>query len=72
MFKQVGYALGWGMILRLALLRAVKDCHQCRSGPAFLVLYGSGLGWSSVGSLCQSSEVGPGYYCYLRQGPCGV
>jgi hypothetical protein len=31
-----------------------------------LVLYGSGLGWSCVGLLRQSSEVGPGYYLHLE------
>jgi hypothetical protein len=36
-----------------------------RSSPSNLVLYGSGLAWSCVDSLCQSSEVGPGYYFYL-------
>ena len=41
------------------------DCHQRRSSPANFVLYGSGLGWSCVGSLHQSSEVGPGCYCFL-------
>jgi len=32
---------------------------------ANLVLYGSDLGWSCVGSLCQSSGVGAGYLFYL-------
>jgi len=38
----------------------------CRSSPPNLVLYGSGLGWSCIGLLRQSFEVGPGYYLYFE------
>ena len=41
------------------------------SGPAELVLCGSGLGWSCAGSLCQSIGVGPGVLV-LSWGPCEV
>jgi hypothetical protein len=47
-FKQGWYTPD---LVSCALLHVFLDCHQCRSSPANLVLYRSGLGWSSVGSL---------------------
>jgi hypothetical protein len=41
---------GIHLILCLALLRVFQNC------PASLVLYISGLGWSSVGSFCYKLE----------------
>ena len=49
-----------------------KTAISVRSSPANLVLYVSGCCcWSSVGSLRQSSEVGPGYYYYYLEGLVG-
>ena len=53
---------GIHLILCFAPLRVFIDCHQCRSSPANLVLYGSDLGWSCAGSLYWSFEVGPEYH----------
>ena len=41
-------------------------CFLCRSSPPNFVLYESGLGWSCIGLLRQSFEVGPGYYLYFE------
>ena len=43
----------------------IKTAIRVGPVPPSLVLYGSGLGWNWIGSLRQSSEVGPGYLFYL-------
>jgi len=53
------------LILCLALLRVFKTAIIARFSPANIVLYGSVMGWSCVGSLCQSTEIGSGYLFYL-------
>ena len=42
---------GIRLIRYLALLHSFGDCHQCRSNPANLLLYGLGFGWSCFGVL---------------------
>jgi len=49
----------------LALHRSFVGCHQCRSSPANILAYGSGLDRTFFGSLCQIFEIGPEYSSYL-------
>jgi len=47
---------GIHLIRCLALLHSFGGCHQCRSNPANLLLYGLGFGWSCFGVLVGSDK----------------